>query len=134
MNLFIDTHQQLIKALLKAEVSFIIIGGYSVIFHGYTRMTGDIDIWLKPDNVNKEKLVKALAIFGIDDESLIAVRQLDFNKTVLVFFSAILDPSSSKETFSPVPTTSCETLMRLCCKPSTYATFLIEDSPFVIIP
>ena len=53
MNLFIDIHQQWIKSLLAAKVEFIIIGGYSVIFHGYKRTTGDIDIWLKPDNANK---------------------------------------------------------------------------------
>jgi len=82
MNLFIDAHQQLIKALLEAEVAFIIIGGYSVIFHGYTRTTGDIDIWLQPDNANKEKLLQALQIFGIEDESLNGVRDLDFRETI----------------------------------------------------
>ncbi len=57
MNLFIEQHQDLLKKLLEAKVDFIIIGGYSVIFHGYKRTTGDIDIWLKPDNTNKEKLL-----------------------------------------------------------------------------
>ena len=55
MNLFIDIHQQWIKNLIAANVDFIIIGGYSVIFHGYKRTTGDVDIWLKPENANKEK-------------------------------------------------------------------------------
>ena len=50
MNLFIELHLDLIKDLLEAKVDFIIIGGYSVIFHGYKRTTGDIDIWLKPSN------------------------------------------------------------------------------------
>ena len=48
MNLFSDNHQELIINLLKQEVDFIIIGSYSVIFHGYARTTGDVDIWLKP--------------------------------------------------------------------------------------
>jgi len=65
MNLFEYTHQQLIKKLLEARVEFIIIGGYSVIFHGYQRTTGDIDIWLKPDNTNKERLLPVLISLNI---------------------------------------------------------------------
>ena len=60
MNLFIEEHQELIKNLLQAHVDFIIIGGYSVIFYGYRRATGDIDIWLKPDNENKRKVISVL--------------------------------------------------------------------------
>ena len=44
MNLFIDKHIEIIKQLLSSDVDFIIIGGYSVIFHGYKRTTGDLDI------------------------------------------------------------------------------------------
>lgn len=82
MNLFIDAHQKLLQSLLDARVEFIIIGGYSVIFHGYTRTTGDIDIWLRPENGNKRKLLKALQAFGIEKESLSAVSELDFTNTV----------------------------------------------------
>ncbi len=57
MNLFIEKHQELIKLLISNNVEFIIIGGYSVIFHGYKRTTGDIDIWLNPTNENKKKLI-----------------------------------------------------------------------------
>ena len=39
MNLFIDIHQQWIKNLISANLDFIIVGGYSVIFHGYKRTT-----------------------------------------------------------------------------------------------
>jgi len=64
MNLFIESHQLWLKKLLAAQVNFIIVGGYSVIFHGYKRTTGDIDVWLQPTNQNKEKL-KIIA--DIDD-------------------------------------------------------------------
>ena len=37
MNLFIESHQELIKIMLENDVDFIIIGGYSVIYHGYQR-------------------------------------------------------------------------------------------------
>lgn len=84
MNLFLENHQRLIKALQDAKVDFIIIGGYSVIFHGYTRTTGDMDVWLKPDNENKSRLLEALAVFGIDYDSIERLRVLDFSN-VLAF-------------------------------------------------
>src|ERR1700733_13373084 len=80
MNLFIELHQQLIKEMLDGGVEFIIIGGYSVIFHGYERTTGDIDIWLKPDNTNKTKLIAALGQFGIEQEYLREISRIDFSK------------------------------------------------------
>jgi predicted nucleotidyltransferase len=80
MNLFIDKHVGLMKNLIGAKVDFIIIGGYSVIFHGYMRTTGDLDIWLKPDNSNKEKLISALAKTGFDKEFLQQVASYDFTK------------------------------------------------------
>ncbi len=78
MNLFIDRHQELLSVLLKYKVDFIIVGGYSVIYHGYKRTTGDVDIWLKPDNENKAKLVAALREFDIDESGLELISKLDF--------------------------------------------------------
>jgi predicted nucleotidyltransferase len=80
MNLFIELHQQLIKAMLDNGVDFIVIGGYSVIFHGYQRTTGDIDIWLKPDNDNKKKLINVLKYFSIPDDYLDEISTQDFAK------------------------------------------------------
>lgn len=82
MNLFVEAHRKLLEQLLKAKVDFIVIGGYSVIFHGYARTTGDMDIWLNPDNPNKDKLLNALEWYGIDQNSLDELRKLDFTKTV----------------------------------------------------
>lgn len=80
MNLFLDRHKQLLSLLLKHQVDFIIIGGYSVIYHGYARTTGDVDIWLRPDNLNKEKLVPAFLELNLSDESIRQLSILDFNK------------------------------------------------------
>lgn len=82
MNIFIENHQQLLKALLDNKVDFMVIGGYSVIFHGYSRTTGDMDIWLKPDNENKTKLKKALLQFGIEEHMLEKLNEVDFTNTV----------------------------------------------------
>ena len=34
-----------IKALNATNVEYMIAGGYAVIFHGYPRTTGDLDVW-----------------------------------------------------------------------------------------
>lgn len=44
MNILIEEHRQLLLSLLNNNVSFILIGGYAVIYYGYERITGDIDI------------------------------------------------------------------------------------------
>ena len=41
----------------------MLIGGYAVIYYGYERTTGDMDIWLEPSNENKDKLIDALKGF-----------------------------------------------------------------------
>lgn len=78
MNIFYPEHRIILEALLKHKVDFIIIGGYAVNYYGYNRVTGDIDIWLKPDNDNKELLLNALATLGFDDEGIAKIRSWDF--------------------------------------------------------
>lgn len=68
MNIFIDEHLQILLILIKHQVKFMLIGGYAVIYYGYERTTGDIDIWLQPGNKNRDNLVKALEEFGIVNE------------------------------------------------------------------
>ena len=84
MNLFIDRHQKLIKSLIDSGVDFIIIGGYTVIFYGYKRTTGDVDVWIKPDNENKLKLISALRKNNITEKTLNEISELDFTKHVVV--------------------------------------------------
>ena len=84
MNLFIDRHQHLIKSLLDEQVSFIIIGGYSVIYYGYKRTTGDVDVWVKPDNESKLKLVSALRKNKVSEKSISEISACDFTKHLVV--------------------------------------------------
>jgi hypothetical protein len=41
------------------------VGGYSVILHGYSRTTGDLDIWVNKTKENYMKLVSAFKEFGM---------------------------------------------------------------------
>src|SRR5882672_3295015 len=86
MNIFIDEHRQMLLALVKHKVSFMLIGGYAVIHYGYERTTGDMDIWLQLGNENKNRLIEALTDFGIEDADIQHLREMSLNKAVPVFF------------------------------------------------
>ena len=63
MNIFNEDFQDFISALNNNEVEYILVGGYSVILHGYSRTTGDLDIWVNKEKGNYLKLVKAFKEF-----------------------------------------------------------------------
>jgi predicted nucleotidyltransferase len=54
-----------IISLEKFSVDYLVVGGYAVIYHGYNRTTGDLDIWVNPTSENYEKLKKAFVDFGM---------------------------------------------------------------------
>lgn len=86
INLFTKEHQQLLHALITNKVDFMLVGGYAVIHYGYDRTTGDMDIWLKPGNENRDKLAGALKDFGITDEHIEKLKAMDFTNPVPVFY------------------------------------------------
>lgn len=90
MNIFFEEHQEIIKLLIKYKVEFLLIGGYAVIFHGYKRTTGDIDLWLGPTNENKEKIINALDKAGYEQDDLNILRNMDFTKHIV--FSVGIEP------------------------------------------
>jgi predicted nucleotidyltransferase len=57
-------YKEMLQCLLKEKADFIIIGAYAMSAHGYPRATGDIDIWVSPDEANSKKTYNALARFG----------------------------------------------------------------------
>lgn len=65
MNLLEVDIQNFLTLLIKHEVEFMLIGGLAVNFHGYSRATGDVDIWLKDTRENRKKLILSLQDYGI---------------------------------------------------------------------
>ena len=59
-----EDYKEILQLLLEEQVDFMIVGAYALGVHGYPRATGDIDVWVKPNNINSKKLYKALARFG----------------------------------------------------------------------
>ena len=52
MNIFNDDFKDFILYLNQNEVEYIVVGGYAVIIRGYSRSTGDIDIWVNKTEEN----------------------------------------------------------------------------------
>jgi hypothetical protein len=46
MNIFNDDFIDFLTFLNQNEVEYIVVGGYAVIIRGYSRSTGDLDIWV----------------------------------------------------------------------------------------
>ena len=61
----------LLVLLNEHEVDFMIVGGYALAFHGAPRFTGDIDIYVRPDHDNAERILRALTDFGFGSLGLV---------------------------------------------------------------
>ena len=64
-KLFNPDFQDFLRAMRLHEVRDVLVGGYSVIMHGYSRTTGDLGLWVEKSAENHERLVKAFHHFGM---------------------------------------------------------------------
>jgi predicted nucleotidyltransferase len=55
-----------LQLLSDYKVEYLNIGGAAVNVHGYTRATGDLDIWYNPTPENFKKLLNSIEAFGFD--------------------------------------------------------------------
>lgn len=78
MNIFIENHRMVLKKMIEKKVDFMLIGGYAVNYYGYNRVTGDMDIWIKPTNNNKLLLLDAMAAMGFDEVGMNTIKNWDF--------------------------------------------------------
>jgi hypothetical protein len=59
-----DDFLDLLDALLRAGAEFLVVGAHAMAVHGVPRATGDLDVWVRPDAPNADRVWKALAEFG----------------------------------------------------------------------
>ena len=64
-TIFNEDFQAFIAALNEQQVNYMLVGGFSVILHGYARTTGDLDIWVERTSQNYTNLKKAFDQFGM---------------------------------------------------------------------
>ena len=70
MDLFNQDFADFIHCLNRNEVEYILVGGYAVIIRGYSRSTGDMDIWVNKTANNFLRLQKAITAFGLPAEAV----------------------------------------------------------------
>lgn len=64
--------KEFLKLLNLNGVEYLLIGGYAVGYYGYPRATADMDIWIHVATENAERIMKALATFGLESPQLAA--------------------------------------------------------------
>jgi len=60
MDLFEENIIKFFHLLNKHSVRYILVGGLAVNYHGFSRSTGDVDLWLDESPENRQCFVNAL--------------------------------------------------------------------------
>ena len=55
-----------LRSLNSTGVEYLLIGGYAVGYHGYSRSTADMDVWVLRSADNARKIVAAVKGFGFN--------------------------------------------------------------------
>ena len=54
----------LLSSFLAEDVAFLLVGAFAVAANGVVRATGDLDVWVRPDEENARRVWRALSRFG----------------------------------------------------------------------
>ena len=74
--------REFLKLLNSRNVRYLLIGGYAVGYHGYSRATADMDLWIDIDPDNAARVVSVLREFGFASAELEPSLFLDEGKIV----------------------------------------------------
>ena len=64
--------RDLLELLNAHKVEYLIVGAYALAFHGAPRYTGDMDIYVKPNSTNAQRIMAALNDYGFGSVELSA--------------------------------------------------------------
>ena len=56
--------KDLLSAFNENDVEFLVVGAHALAAHGFVRATKDLDVWVKPDAANADRVMQALSSFG----------------------------------------------------------------------
>ena len=59
-----EDYLDLLRAFVRERVAFLIVGAHALAVHGVPRATGDLDLLVRPDPPNAERVITALRSFG----------------------------------------------------------------------
>jgi len=71
----------MLSCLKDEKVDFLVVGAYALAAHGFPRATGDLDIWIRNDPENAQRIMRALNKFGAPAQQLSVE---DFTSTDLI--------------------------------------------------
>ena len=67
MDIFDEEILKFWAALQSCQVRYIMVGGYATNLHGFSRYTGDLDIWIEDTLENRKRLRQAFIECGMGD-------------------------------------------------------------------
>jgi predicted nucleotidyltransferase len=84
MDIFDEEILRFWAALQNCQVRYIMVGGYATNLHGFSRYTGDLDIWIEDTKENRNRLRQAFIECGMGDYYMLETMQFvpgwtDFN-------------------------------------------------------
>jgi hypothetical protein len=85
-----EDFEEFLRLLLEVNVDYVIVGGYAVAFHGYVRVTKDLDILFRNSIDNIMRLRNALNLFGFPTDSLEDVAFSEEGKIIRMGVSPVL--------------------------------------------
>jgi predicted nucleotidyltransferase len=74
--------KQLLLAFNDHKVEYLIVGGYAVAIYAEPRATKDLDLFIRPESANSERVYSALAAYGVPMDGLTAA---DFTEPGAIF-------------------------------------------------
>ncbi|MBI1766993.1 MAG: hypothetical protein HY015_03480 [Bacteroidetes bacterium] len=91
------------------KVKYLLVGGFAMAFHGYVRATHDLDLWLKDDPENIEKLKDVLSENGVKGIEKSRELQLvaGFTQFNVGTSGFVVDPMTNLKAFSSFDFDQC---------------------------
>ena len=56
--------KELLLAFNAHNVEYLIVGAHALAAHGHVRATKDMDVWVRPERANAQRMLQALSDFG----------------------------------------------------------------------
>jgi hypothetical protein len=72
MDIYEEDILALFSALEEDAVRYILIGGFATNYHGFSRATGGLDLWVEETPENKQRLISALRSIGMEGVEALA--------------------------------------------------------------
>ncbi|MBN8248348.1 MAG: hypothetical protein J0L84_13015 [Verrucomicrobia bacterium] len=79
--------REFLECLNAAGAEYLLVGGHAVSFHGYPRVTSDMDVWINPTTGNGDRVLAAIRSFFADEMAGLTREQL-LDPEVVTHFGA----------------------------------------------